>query len=332
MTNYPDVLCNQDNVLERVTMKPEIAIFGIGHMGSAVARRLADHGYTLYLWNRTSERLHNFNDPPYHVTHSPDEAGRQAKVWITFLADGPSTLELWKRNDGLHKAAESFQTDENPVYWLQMATLDYRSTLQLASAARLKKIHFLDIPVLGSTGEALRGELILMPGGDADDIEAVREILSIMGKTIVHCGPVGTGTLMKLTTNLLLSHMMVGLSEWFTLGSQVGLNPHDMFRVIRDSKLFSPMFAGKFPKMINDDFTPSFPLRWMRKDLNNILETAHHVGACLPVAAIMKALYDAADNQALGDLDYSAVVRILKQLSRGMPHPGPLHHDAEEKP
>ena len=297
--------------------RPTIALFGLGHMGSAVARRLATHGFSLLLWNRTRERLSSFDEQPFSLAASPEDAARRADLWITFLSDGPATLELWTRQDGLRAALSEEKNPSSEKIWMQMATLDYSTTLRLAGDARKRGVRFIDIPVLGSTGEASKGELILMAGGHPEDLERIRPVTDVLGKTVVHCGPVGSGTLMKLTTNLLLAHLMTGLAEWFTFGSQMGLHPDDMFRVIRDSKLFTPMFAAKFPKLKNDDYTPSFPLKWMRKDLNNILDAAHHFGSFLPVASIMKTLYDAADFQGLGDDDYSAVVHLLKQLSRG---------------
>ncbi len=288
-------------------------------MGSAVAQRLKTHGFPLMLWNRTRERLASYDGKSFTLATSPDEAARRAQIWITFLADGPATLELWSRQDGLRAALTVEESHSSEKIWMQMATLDYSTTLRLAGEAQKLGVRFIDVPVLGSTGEASKGELILMAGGHPEDLERIRSVTDVLGKNLIHCGSIGSGTLMKLTTNLLLAHMMVGLAEWFAVGSQMGLNPDDMFRVIRDSKLFSPMFAAKFPKLKNDDYTPSFPLKWMRKDLKNILEVAHHFGSFLPLGSIMKTLYDAADFQGLGDDDYSAVVHLLKQLSRGTP-------------
>ena len=289
----------------------KVTIFGAGLMGQSIAQRLIEKGWEVNMWNRTYEKMLDLKKKGVRIFRSPVEAGKASDLWVTFLSDGSATLSLWNKEDGLEHAIQ-----ENGV-WIQMGTLSYDDTMKCVALSQKFGIAFCDAPVLGSTGEARRGELLVLFGGSEKVYEHVHTFFDDIGKRTIKAGPVGYGTLLKLTTNLLLAHMMVGLAEWYVFGTQVGLNALAMWEVIKNSKLYTPMFEAKFMKLFKEDFQPSFPFKWMRKDLYAVLESAHRFGAWVPGAGMMKMLYDAGMHHGLGEDDYSAIEQVLAMLSQG---------------
>jgi 3-hydroxyisobutyrate dehydrogenase-like beta-hydroxyacid dehydrogenase len=294
-----------------MTTVASVGIIGGGRMGQAIARHLHAQGIPVQVWNRTAERLQALAVEGIPVTSDLSALLKAHPVWLTVLADGPATRALWSMPGGMAEHATSDKV------WLQMGSIDYPTTLALAHEARQRGLRFLDAPVLGGPTDVPTGRLIVMAGGDEEVLESVRPILEALSGRIVPMGPVGTGTLAKLASNLLLAHMVAGLAEWLSFGQQVGLDPLRLWEVVKHSKLYNPVLEAKFPAMLEENFQPSFALQWMAKDLWNVLEAARQFGAYTPMAHTMAALYQAAQNHGLGEDDYSAVHQLLRLLSRG---------------
>lgn len=291
-------------------MPYDILIIGLGKMGKAIASRLLDRGLRVCAWNRTSTAGEDFQHPSFQFIEDLSAAVKESRVWLTLLGDSSATWNIWKK---LLPLADS---TSNPV-WLQTATLEYASTVSLAGESVRHGIRFIDCPVLGGVGEARKGELIVLAGGNEDDLKSTRPLMELYSTHIEYCGPIGAGTLMKLTFNLLLAHQMTGFAEWMNFGRQCGLCAESLWGVLRRSKLMAPMMPAKWEKLLKEDYQPTFRLRWMRKDLHAILEAAHSFGIYVPLTYPMKALYDAASAHGLDDDDYSSIYRIFQMLSRG---------------
>ena len=96
----------------------------------------------------------------------------------------------------------------------------------MAEAAKEKGAIFVDAPVSGGVNAAAAGTLTFMVGADkVEEFEAAQKILAFMGKSITHCGQVGTGQAVKICNNMLLAISMIGVSETMNLGINLGLDP-----------------------------------------------------------------------------------------------------------
>ena len=103
-----------------------------------------------------------------------------------------------------------------------MSTLDIDSVLTFSKKAAAKDWKFVDCPVTGSKKQVEAAELILLAGAEDKDLQKMRPLLSRLGKTIVHAGPVGAGTALKLCMNLIVAQMTTGLAEAVALGEATG--------------------------------------------------------------------------------------------------------------
>ena len=137
-----------------------------------------------------------------------------------------------------------------------------------------------------------------------------------MGKTIIHAGAVGSGSALKLATNLMLAHLAAGFAEALLLVQRAGLDPKRYLEVLEASTFRSPWYQTKGISMIKRDFAAHFALKHMHKDLRLMGELGRDVRAALPITAAIEQLYAQSEAAGRSDLDYSA---ILAQLEAATP-------------
>jgi 3-hydroxyisobutyrate dehydrogenase-like beta-hydroxyacid dehydrogenase len=169
--------------------------------------------------------------------------------------------------------------------------------------------------VSGSKKPAEEGSLIILAGGDKDLVDDLTPLFLSMGKKVVHCGPEGSGSMMKMTANLLLGMMMEGLCEALNFGEKGGLDK----AAILDALLSGPMGCGLFKMkeemLKSGDYPAQFPLKHMLKDIKFVSDTAFETGAATPGAHAVLLLYRQAMAHGFGDLDFSAVMKALQEAS-----------------
>jgi len=270
-----------------------VAVVGLGGMGSRIARRLAETGHELTVWNRTRSKADGLGLP---VADTPAEAAGQAEVVITMLAD-PSALEAVTGDLAAGGGAET--------------TLIEMSTVGPAAIDRLRDAFqgpLLDAPVLGSLSEVESGTLSIFVGGERDLYERWQGLLSDLGKPL-YAGPSGSGAAAKLVANTILVDLIATLGEAVALGEGLGLERGAVFEVLGRTPL-ADQAERRRPALESGEFPPRFPLRLARKDADLIAEQ----GLDLRLTEAARSwLHDARAD----DEDYSAVLlTILKRATR----------------
>src|ERR1035441_9886190 len=175
--------------------KPHITFFGLGLMGSGMARRLLVNGFPLTVFNRSAEKSKPFAAEGALVAASPREAVTKADVIISMVADDNASRSLWLGENGALAAARP------GTVCIECSTVTVGWVRQPAAATGQNKCEFLDAPVTGSKTHAAAGELNFIVGGSPTTLEKVRPVLAAMSKTILPLGPVGNGALLKLINN-----------------------------------------------------------------------------------------------------------------------------------
>ena len=188
-----------------------IAFLGLGRMGSGMAGRLLDAGHEVTLWNRTRGKASGLLARGADWADTPIEAARGADAAFAMLADDPASLEVWLGPNG------AMQGLTRGAFVIECSTLSHPHVLELAAAARMKGLRYIDCPVTGWPHMAAAGELTLLIGADPADLEAARPILAPLCKSIRVFGGVGAGTGYKLMVNLMGSVQIAALAEGLAL-------------------------------------------------------------------------------------------------------------------
>jgi 2-hydroxy-3-oxopropionate reductase len=290
-------------------MSMQIAFIGLGVMGRPMARRLLGAGFSLSVFNRSRPAVDELIAEGARGAASLSEAVQGADVVITMLPDTPDVEAVMAGEQGVlaHAGAGALLID--------MSTIAPGAAQALAAKAEATGRRLLDAPVSGGDVGAKAGTLSIMVGGGAEDFERARPIFEAMGKTITHCGPAGSGQLVKACNQIVVGTVIEAVSEAILLAERAGLDPAVMIQVLQGGLAQTRVMELKGPKMVSRAFTPGFRAALHLKDLRIVAAEAGRLGLVLPVAAQVQTFL--ADLVERGDeaLDHSAMITAVARLS-----------------
>ncbi len=287
----------------------QVAVLGLGLMGQGIAKCILRAGYPLRVWNRTLERAAALAEAGAHVASTPADAVRDADVVIAMVGDDNASRAAWL---GEHGAAHALQRGALAV---ECSTLSPGWVSELASTLAARGGRFLDSPVTGSKDAAADGRLKLLLSGAEADLAAVRPVLQVFSREIVHIGPVGAGTRWKLINNALIAVQTAALAEALVLAEAAGIEPAMVDALILSGASASPIVQTKLPVMRSGAFDDThFALRWMAKDARYAAAMAEDFGLDLPALAGATALFERASrDEGRAVEDFCAVIEALRE-------------------
>jgi 3-hydroxyisobutyrate dehydrogenase len=198
---------------------------------------------------------------------------------------------------------------------VDMSTIAPATERRLAERLRERGADLVDAPVSGGDVGAQNATLAIMAGGDAAALERARPVLQCLGKSITHCGPVGTGQLAKLCNQILVSVTLLGVSEAIAFARKSGLDPEVMLRAVGGGAAASWQLANLGPRILNDDVAPGFMVDLMQKDLRLVEETGAEAGAPLLATSLVRQLFRAAQARGEGRAGTQVLGRVLARLA-----------------
>ena len=256
-----------------------IAVLGAGGtMGQGIARNLARAGFEVRAWNRTREKAEPLQADGVTVVDTAEQAGEQADVVITMLADADAVLRSIRPALGAERGGRE-------QVWVQMSTIGEAGTADCSECARELGVAFVDAPVLGTKEPAEKGELVVMASGPEEVRERLEPVFDAVGKRTMWLGEAGTGTLLKTAVNGWIVAVVEGGAETIALAEGLGLDPALVLEAIAGGPLDLPYLKMKAEAMIERDFTPSFRLALAAKDARLAHEAAERRGLPLPLFA-----------------------------------------------
>lgn len=290
--------------------KPSVAILGLGIMGSGMARRLLSSNFSLAVYNRNREKCIPLGEAGAFVAETPREAASRAQIILSMVADDTASRTVW-----LGEAGALAGASPNSVL-IESSTLSVGWIQEIAGKAANRGCQFLDAPVTGTKPHAASGELLFLVGGSTEALDLARPVFSVLGRDVIHLGPVGSGALMKLTNNFLCGVQVASFAEALSLIDAGGLDRSKAISILTEGAPGSGIVKRVAERSTANDFTPNFALRWMAKDLANALDSASGKGVSLPTAAAALSEFQQAIAQGLGDEDFSALAKLPKRLSK----------------
>jgi 3-hydroxyisobutyrate dehydrogenase len=221
------------------------------------------------------------------------------------VADDVASRAVWLGADGVLAG-----TSPDSVL-IECSTLTVGWIKELAAAAAECKCEFLDAPVTGTKPHAASGELVFLVGGSESALIRGRPVLSVLGHEIIHLGPNGSGTLLKLINNFVCGVQAASFAEAISLMEAGGLDRQKAVSVLMNGAPGSGLIKRVAERVAAANFTPNFSLRLMAKDLGYALKEASELGIELQTGASALTVFQHAIDKGYGDKDVSAVVRSL---------------------
>lgn len=291
------------------TEKERIGFIGLGIMGKPMVRNLRKAGFVPVIFNRSNASVAELSAEGAVPADSAREVAETSDIVITMLPDSPDVESVFRGDDGILAGARA------GLLLVDMSTISPVVTKNLSADANAKGARMLDAPVSGGDKGAIAGTLSIMVGGDREDFDRAMPVFEAMGKTIVHCGPVGSGQIVKACNQIVVALVIEAVSEALVLGSKAGVDPNVILKVLSGGLAQTKVMDLRGPTMINHEFEPGFKARLHRKDLNIILQTAREFEVALPVTSLVDQMFTGLVASGKGDLDHSSLLTVIEDLS-----------------
>jgi 2-hydroxy-3-oxopropionate reductase len=287
----------------------KVGYIGLGLMGKSIARNILKAGFPLTIHNRSSAAVKELVKEGAKSAASPAEVAQQVDVVFTNLPDTPDVENAVLSENGIVAGAHE------GLIWVDNSTIKPAAARRLAAKLADRSVQALDAPVSGGDIGAREATLAIMVGGPAAVLEKVRPILQAMGKTITHVGGAGAGQVAKAANQIMVAAQMVAMGELLIFSQKAGVDPQKVVEAIKGGAAQCWTLDVKPPRLFAGNRKPGFKASMMAKDLNIILDTARDYGIPLPSVAVDAQLYNDMLLNGMGDLDNSAVVAMLEDIS-----------------
>ncbi|MGW8554396.1 2-hydroxy-3-oxopropionate reductase [Streptomyces tubercidicus] len=288
---------------------PKVAWIGLGIMGSPMAENLIKAGYPVTGYTLEADKLERLARSGGSVAGSVAEAVRDADVIITMVPASPQVEAIAYGPDGILAHAR------RGALLIDMSSITPQTSIDLAHAAADKGLRVLDAPVSGGEAGAIEAVLSIMVGGEQADFDAARPLLEVLGKTIVRCGPHGSGQTVKAANQLIVAVNIQACAEAVVFLEKSGVDLTAALDVLGGGLAGSTVLARKKDNFTTRDFRPGFRIDLHHKDMGIVTDAARTVGATLPVGSLVAQLIAALRAQGDGGLDHSALLRGVERLS-----------------
>jgi 3-hydroxyisobutyrate dehydrogenase len=173
----------------------------------------------------------------------------------------------------------------------------------------------LGMPVMGGPAAAEAGDLVPIVAGSSQAFDKVRYVIEKLGRTFYVGEKCGSANAIKLALNLNIALIATAVSEGITLVRRSGIDPSIFIEILNSTYFKTGLSEKKGPKMIKNDFSPSFYLKNMLKDLELVINTSQEMRITLPNTAIAQQLFRAASNIGFSDQDYTSICAFLAKIN-----------------
>jgi 2-hydroxy-3-oxopropionate reductase len=286
-----------------------IAFIGLGIMGSPMAVHLVRAGHQVAGYNRSPEKAAPLVDAGGRAAESIADAVRDADVVCLMVPDSPDVSDVLAGEGGV------FDNAKQGTLVIDFSSIRPDVTTQLAEQAATMGLRLVDAPVSGGEAGAVNAALSIMVGGEADDFEAAKPYLDVVGKTVVHVGPSGAGQTVKAANQLIVAANIEALAEAVVFLEAYGVDTAAALEVLGGGLAGSKVLDQKKQNMLDRSFEPGFRIALHHKDLGIVTAAAREAGVVVPMGAIVAQLMASALANGDGGLDHSGLLRGVERLS-----------------
>jgi len=290
----------------------KIGFIGVGNMGNPMAANLLKGGFDVTVFDARPETAAAFvAQHGGRAAASLPDAARGADAVITMLPDDKIVRKVMLDAGGAAAALA------RGAVLIDMGTCDPTGTQQTAAALEPLGIHMVDAPVMGGVVFARDATLDIMAGGSAALVERCTPVLKAMGRAVTHCGPVGSAHAMKALANYVNACALINAIEALTIGKKFGLD----VKMMADG--LATMCAGRnhpigkkiIPQVLTRKYATGMALSFIAKDVKIAVDTAHAIGAAVPLGEKVSELWNDAVKKVGAGVDQTEIVRYWEEAT-----------------
>ena len=286
-----------------------VGFIGLGNVGSKLAASISRQGFDLCVHDVRAEAVDMLARSGARVASNPAELTAACDVIITSLPSPEISASVLEGADGVLSSL-----DRGKV-WMEMSTTSSDEVVRLGSLVRDRGADAVDCPVSGGCHRASTGNISIFAGGERQTFERVLPLLSAMGRQILHTGPLGSASVLKVITNYLASAHLVALGEAFITARAAGMDLATTYEAIRISSGNSFVHETEGQLILNGSRNIDFTMDLVVKDVTLFQDLADEAGLPLEIAPALVEIFR--DGEArYGSREWSTnIVRRLEDAT-----------------
>lgn len=238
-----------------------IGFIGLGNVGGKLAGNLARNGVDLTVRDLNEELEAPFLTGGAKRAASPLEMIRAVDIVITCLPSPAASAQVMEAPDGILAGLSPGKV------WLEMSTTDAAEVQRLGAKVAARGAMALDCPVSGGCHRAETGNISIFAGGPREAFEQVLPVLAILGRQILHTGPLGSASKLKVVTNYLCTVHLAALAEALSVCKVAGLDMNTAYEAIRISSGNSFVHETESQVILNGSRDIGFTMDLVIKDV-----------------------------------------------------------------
>ena len=282
---------------------------GLGIMGKPMSKNLLKAGYELVVLDRNQSAVDEIVALGAKSAATPKEVAQQVEAIITMLPNSPHVKEVVLGENGVIEGAKE------GLVVIDMSSIAPLVSREIYEALKEKGVKMIDAPVSGGEPKAIDGTMSVMVGGDKEVFDACYDVMDAMAGSVVYTGEIGAGNITKLANQTIVALNIAAMSEAYILATKAGVDPELVYQAIRGGLAGSTVLDAKSNMVMDRNFKPGFRIDLHIKDLGNVLDTAHGVGAPLPLTAAVMEMMQAIKLDGCGTEDHSSLVKYYEKLA-----------------
>ncbi len=283
-----------------------VTFIGLGVMGYNMAGHLKKNNFNTTVYNRTSTVSEKWvNEFGGESKTTPGDASSNADIVCICVGRDEDLISVMEGNEGVIKNIK-----DNTII-IDHTTASADIARKYYKLGKESNFSFLDAPVSGGQAGAENGILSVMVGGDQDQFDNAKSVMSAYGKTIELIGNAGSGQLAKMINQICIAGLVQGLSEAMAFGKKANLDMEKVLQVISKGAAQSWQMENRYKTMLKGEYEFGFAVDWMRKDLSICFNEAEKNGASLPVTKIVDKYYEEIQNNGGSRYDTSSLMTLV---------------------
>jgi len=287
-------------------MSEKIALIGAGAMGGAIGTRLLETGNSLHVFDLETARVDALVAKGAVAATSAAEASREADFVITSLNASRIVGLAAFGDNGIAAGARP------GTVIIDMSSIEPDATRDFAKQAADMGLAWVDSPLSGGAPKALIGELTLMAGGAAKDVERAHVALKHVASNFTHMGPSGAGQTTKLINQVLCGLGFLAVAEATQLALDAGVDAEKIPQALKGGRADSALLQEYLPRYATKDYRRTGRIDNMVKDLNMVNDLARQTGTSMPMTALCAEIHRMLTAAGLGGEDQAAVMEFFR--------------------
>ena len=263
-----------------------IGFIGLGNVGSKLAGSLVRNGFDVIVRDLDESVVARFVDMGAATASSGKELAQRSDVIVTCLPSPEISAAVLEADDGVIAGLGPGKI------WAEMSTTDADEVRRLGAAVEATGASAIDCPVSGGCHRAATGNISIFGGADRTTFERMLPLLTAMGRRILHTGPLGSASILKVVTNYLATANLVSLAEALVTAQQAGMDLNTTYEAIRISSGNSFVHETESQVILNGSRDISFTMDLVLKDVGLFQSIADDAGVQLELSPLLIDIFE----------------------------------------